>query len=227
MSTNKKTTKKQDSKKTTVTNVQVLSKDSPNGIDPTYAERAGQMTAKERAEIKKVLQAEGTGLANDAKTISDATIRAVNRARKIGQYVELFTGQEKLKLPAFEEMAVAVQKSLPDITLEFAKQCLAVHRKYPQEITDYNIARDEWVYVEELLLKLDPTTHGPQELHLREPVKHFVNQIGRIRTVWTELAAEKPLASWEEFYIKALITEGQPIADLVEEAKKLQLECEK
>ena len=221
MSTNKKTTKKQ---KPTATDVQVLSKDAPTGIKPTYTERAGQMTAKERAEIKNVLQAEGTGLANDAKTISGATIRAVNRARKIGQYVELFTGQEKLRLPAFEEMAVAVQKSLPDITLEFAKQCLAVHRKYPQEITDYNIARDEWVYVEELLLKLDPATHGEQELHLREPVKRFVNQIGRIRTAWTELAAEKPLASWEDFYVKALITEGQPIADLVDEAKKLQPE---
>ena len=122
------------------------------------------------------------------------------------------------------EMAIAVQKCLPDITLEFAKQCLAVHRKYPQEITDYNIARGEWVYVEELLLKLDPATHGPQELHLREPVKRFVNQIGRIRTAWTELAAEKPLASWEDFYVKALITEGQPIADLVDEAKKLQPE---
>ena len=221
MSTNKKTTKKQ---KPTATDVQVLSKDAPTGIKPTYTERAGQMTDKERAEIKNVLQAEGTGLANDAKTISGATIRAVNRARKIGQYVELFTGQEKLRLPAFEEMAIAVQKCLPDITLEFAKQCLAVHRKYPQEITDYNIARDEWVYVEELLLKLDPATHGEQELHLREPVKRFVNQIGRIRTAWTELAAEKPLASWEDFYIKALITEGQPIADLVDEAKKLQPE---
>ena len=210
-------------KKKTQTNKQATPVDVVT-VEPTYVERADQMAIKERAKLCQGLQAESTKLAKELRNILDSKIRGINVAREIGRHIELYTGHEKLKLPAFEAMSVSVHKGLPDATLDFAKHCLSLHQKYADKITDVSVALAEWEYVEELLLNIGASDRGGQQLRPFEPVKKFLSRVVRVKSDYLELKEKFPIANWEPFFLKSFITEAQPIADLVAEAKKLQPE---
>lgn len=191
-------------------------------IEPSYPERAAAMTEQEHAELRDCLKMLARNLATIMKSVVKDKTLGVNIAREIGQQVELFTGREKLALNGFEAMAPAIREGLPDATLEFAKRCLFLHQRYPDEIRDVRLALAEWDSIEQLLLNLPSATHGNQKPHPHEPVKDFISQVVRVRGFYTDLAQEAPLEKWSPFFRTAFIREAQPIVDLVEKAKKMQ-----
>ncbi len=184
--------------------------------EPTYDERARQMTAQQREELKAVLTQKAHELQQLVATNQFTAVRGVNVAREIGAQIELFTGHEKL-LPAdfnpiAPSMALAEGK---DATLDFAKTCLALHRKFKEPVTDFKVAKDEW---DTLMVQMDllpkpergPAT-GPG---LDEPVKEYIGSVIKVDKEALKVLKDHPFEQWPRFYVEQFYKESQNIHEL-------------
>lgn len=186
-------------------------------IEQTYIERAAQMNAAERAELKRVLSQKFAVILVAAETYQTSAVTGINAARELGAQIELFTGQEKLIPAQFSALAVAI----PDATMDFAKACLALHRKFPEPVDCYERAAPEW---ERLLVQLEllptPERGQAQSKPLHEPLKDFIAVVIKNAQAGLALVKEIPLEEWDQFFLEAFIRESQPFMDLREKAVK-------
>lgn len=184
--------------------------------EPTYDERARQMTAQQREELKAVLTQKAHELQQLVATNQFTAVRGVNVAREIGAQIELFTGHEKLLPADFNPIAPSLALAEgKDATLDFAKTCLALHRKFKEPVTDFKVAKDEW---DTLMVQMDllpkpergPAT-GPG---LDEPVKEYIGSVIKVDKEALKVLKDHPFEQWPRFYVEQFYKESQNIHEL-------------
>jgi len=184
--------------------------------EPTYEERARQMTEQQREELKLVLTEKARELQQLVATNQFSAVRGVNVAREIGAQIELFTGHEKLLPADFNPIAPSLALvEGRDATLDFAKTCLALHRKFRAPVTDYRIAKDEWetlMVQMELLPKPERGTAGHPGLN--EPVKEYIGSIIKVDKEALKVLKDHPFEQWPKFYVELFYKESQNIHEL-------------
>ena len=131
----------------------------------TYPERGAALTAQQRTELDNMFVHKCRELKILMETSRFSAVSGVNVAREIGLQIELFTGTQKLSPAAYEKTALA---QLPDVTLEFAKECLAAHHRFPEPVTTYQQAAPVWdrLLIQAALLEVAGRS-GPQQRHLQ------------------------------------------------------------
>lgn len=190
--------------------------------EPTYDERAQQMTAQQREELKSVLAEKARELQQLVATEKFTALRGVNLAREIGAQIELFTGHEKLALSDFSPIAPALSLAPgQDATLEFAKTCLALHRKFKEPVTDFRVARNEW---DTVLVQIDllpkPMRGTAAESGFHEPVKEYIGSVIKVDKAALALLKDHPFEKWPRFYVEQFYKESKHIKELHDQAAK-------
>lgn len=189
--------------------------------EPDYNERVRVMNAEEGEELKRMLTDSAGELAQLMQTSQFTELRGANVIREIGRQLELFTGRQKLTLPAFESLAPALHSHLPDARLEFAKFCLSQHQQHPEAITDARVAHGIWADARVQMELLPAGSHGPQEKHLSEPIKDFLSAVVKVKSEYIALARTLPIEKWEEFFVDSFLRETAPLAELRQKATAL------
>jgi hypothetical protein len=215
----------------------------------TYVERADAARSAERETLKAGLKRDFEQFTKALKKNKDSTIEAVNLARHMGQQIELFFGHEKLAPGEFQWLAPSLASVTLDPTglppaavqgngsvvrrdgdqvhasLEFAKGCLALHRKFPDVVTNYAVAAPE---LERLMVQLQ-LLDAPSRQHDAGPhsassdeVQSFLADVVKTSQGFVSLASKLPVERWKPFYISTLVKQGRPFYDLYERALKMQ-----
>lgn len=193
--------------------------------EPTYEERAQQMTAQQRDELKAVLAAKARELQQLIATEKFTATRGVNVAREIGAQIELFTGHEKLLPADFNPIAPSLALAEGrDATLEFAKTCLALHRKFPTPVTDFQIAKLEWDTLMIQMELLPKSVRGVAATPgLTEPVKEYIGSVIKVDKAAVAVLKDYPFEQWPRFYVEQFYKESINIHELhVKAARQLQ-----
>ena len=178
--------------------------------EPDYTERAHAMTEVQRAAIVEVMSEKYGAMRQVSETKKFAALKMLDLSRELGAQIELFTGHEKLLSHEFNRMAVAV----PDARLEFFRQCLANHQKYPQPVTNYAIAEAE---CEKLMVTMEllPAAHRVQSLNPQpvEPVKDYLSDVIKVSQAGVKLFAQYPPEGIQPFLRQSLLKEMRPLME--------------
>jgi hypothetical protein len=190
----------------------------------TYPERAAQMTAEQQAAVKAEFAAKFAELRQLAATDEFTTLRAANVGREIGAQIELFTGHERLLPAEFSRLidADTGRPELPvlrDASLEFARECLTAHKKYPAPITDYETAKVVW---ESLLVQMEllpkPQRGTAQASVAGDPVKDYLPSVIKFAQSSAALLKQNPIEQWPDYYVTTFLRESRPFHELYEKA---------
>lgn len=184
-----------------------------------YEERSQVMNAEQREAVMGELRDKFAELQRLAATDKFTSLRGVNVAREIGAQIELFTGHEKLLPAEFEPLSVA----LKDAPLEFAKKCLALHQKFPQEVDNHAIARAEW---EQLMVQLEllpkPARESGDGGQPDEPIKDCLSTVIKMNQELVKLSKENDISKWPPFLRQTFLKQGKPYFEIYQQAIELE-----
>jgi len=182
-----------------------------------YIDRAAAMNMEAREELKKTLTKEKIGFDADVEMIKARTISAVNRAFKMGDSIQEFTGHTKLLPAAYGQFALAIN----DAPIAFAKECVSVRQGNDEPVTTYAQAAPIF---ERLLVQyelLPKTGHGNQTKHPHEPIMDYLKTVITADAESVELLEEFPMEKWARFNVVGFFNNSKRIHDLHELAGRI------
>ena len=185
-----------------------------NSATETYEDRAQVLKKEARVASVKILTSQYKSFREMVDVGQQSVIDAVNLARTMGDTIWEITGHENLIPAEFNQLALA----LPDAGLNFAKECLAIRRKFDNPVTDYAEARAVWDRLIVQLELLPKPKRGEENLHPKEPVETFLAAVINIKNESARLIKTQPIESWPSFYRQSFIREAKPIHDLYDVA---------
>jgi len=188
----------------------------PTTNEPEYIDRAAAMTADAREANKEILKDEFMGFRSDVELVKTKTIAAVNRAIKMGDTIQEFTGHKKLLPAEYGQFALAIN----DAPLDFAKECVSLCEKNQTPITTYEQAAPIFEHLLVQYELLPKPGHGEQTKHPHEPVLDYISAVINVDAESVELLEENPMDKWEPFQRASFYNNSKRILDLHEEVGK-------
>ena len=183
----------------------------------TYTDRAEAMNLEAREAIKKILTAENTGFRADVEIVKARTISAVNRAIKMGDAIQEYTGHTKLLPVEYNQLALAINEA----PIDFAKECVSIRQANDDPVTTYEQAAPIF---EHLLIQyelLPKPAHGEQQKHQHDPVVDYIGSVITADAESVEVLEENPMEKWERHLILSFANNSKRLHDLHELAMKL------
>lgn len=195
-------------------------------VEPDYSERAEQMNRAAHDEIKRTiaglmerLKARTENFKDHRTAAETEAVEGVNTAREIGAQLTLFTGHEKLLPADFQSLVPAFGA---DVKLDFAKSCLALHKKFPAPVETFSVARDEWHHLMVQLDLLPKPVRGPASpLVISEPVLEQITAVGKRAQDAAAFERKTPMEQWSPFLVQSFLKESEPIVALRKKAEEL------
>lgn len=183
-------------------------------MKPTYSERAQIMSAEARQEFVQQLTEKFSAFKEAVSSGKLAIIEAANIARDMGDDIKSVTGHEKLLTNEFHQMSLV----LPEATISFAKECLAVRRAFEQPFDTYATAKPVF---EKLVAQLELLPKSKREAAkiaggAINPVEHFLHEVGVLASRYAKLEKESPVESWPDFYKQTFLNESARIVSIRE-----------
>ena len=185
--------------------------------EPEYINRAAAMNMDAQEALKKTLTREKQGFSADVELVKAHTISAVNRAVKIGDAMQEFTGHKKLLSGEYNQVALALE----DAPIAFAKACISLRESNETGITTYEQAAPIFEHLLVQYELLPKTGHGEQTKHPHEPVMDYLNSVSAADAESVELLEEHPMEKWDRFNVVAFYNNSKRIHDLHELAGSL------
>ena len=182
-----------------------------------YIDRATAMNLEARDELKKTLTKENSFFVSDVEMVKARTISAVNRAIKMGDAMQEYTGHTKLLPAEYGQFALAIN----DAPIAFAKECVSVRQGNDEPVTTYAQAAPIF---ERLLVQyelLPKEGHGEQTKHPHEPIMEYLKSVSAADAESVELLEEHPMKDWERFNIVGFFNNSKRIHDLHELAGRI------
>ena len=171
----------------------------------TYDEKAALMTKDAKRLFKSQLVERFSELKTCAATAQASTIDGVNAAREIGELIQGYTGHEKLLTNEFNQLALC----LPDVGIDFAKECLSIRHALAEPVTDYADAKPIW---DKLLVQLELLPKSKRELAQStppafEPIEDFLCEVASLASKYAKLEKTTPVESWKPYYRTTFLNE--------------------
>lgn len=189
-----------------------------NAIEqPEYIDRSTAMNMAARLAAKEVLEKEFQGFRDDVELVKTRTIAAVNRAFRMGDTIQEFTGHKKLLPVEYGQFSLAIG----DAPIAFAKECVSVRQNNEEPIKTYEQAAPIFERLMEQFELLPKGSHGEQTKHPHEPVMDYLKTVVTADAESVELLEEFPMEKWERFNIVAFYNNSKRIHDLHEMAGKI------
>ena len=182
-----------------------------------YIDRATAMNLEARDELKKTLTKENAFFVSDVEMVKARTNSAVNRAIKMGDAMQEYTGHTKLLPAEYGQFALAIN----DAPIAFAKECVSVRQGNDAPVTTYAQAAPIF---ERLLVQyelLPKEGHGEQTKHPHEPIMEYLKSVSAADAESVELLEEHPMKDWERFNIVGFFNNSKRIHDLHELAGRI------
>lgn len=182
-----------------------------------YIDRATAMNLEARDELKKTLTKENAFFVSDVEMVKARTISAVNRAIKMGDAMQEYTGHTKLLPAEYGQFALAIN----DAPIAFAKECVSIRQGNDEPVTTYAQAAPIF---ERLLVQyelLPKEGHGEQTKHPHEPIMDFIKSVSTADAESVELLEEHPMETWERFNVVGFFNNSKRTHDLHELAGRI------
>jgi hypothetical protein len=182
-----------------------------------YIDRATAMNLEARDELKKTLTKENAFFVSDVEMVKARTISAVNRAIKMGDAMQEYTGHTKLLPAEYGQFALAIN----DAPIAFAKECVSIRQGNDEPVTTYAQAAPIF---ERLLVQyelLPKEGHGEQTKHPHEPIMDFIKSVSIADAESVELLEEHPMETWERFNVVGFFNNSKRTHDLHELAGRI------
>ena len=188
-----------------------------NITEPEYIDSAKAMNMDAQEALKKTLTVEKQGFSADVELVKAHTISAVNRAVKIGDAMQEFTGHKKLLSGEYNQFALALE----DAPISFAKACISLRENNESGITTYEQAAPIFEHLLVQYELMPKTGHGEQTKHPHEPVLDFISSVITADTESVELLEDNPMEKWQPFQLTSFFNNSKRIHDLHELAGRL------
>jgi hypothetical protein len=184
---------------------------------PEYIDRSTAMNMAARIAAKEVLEKEFQGFRSEVFLVKTRTIAAVNRAYRMGDTIQEFTGHKKLALAEYGQFALAIG----DAPIAFAKECISIRQNNDEPIKTYEQAAPIFKKLMEQFELLPKGSHGEQTKHPHEPVMEYLKTLVTADAESVELLEEFPMEKWARFNVVTFFNNSKRIHDLHELAGSL------
>lgn len=186
-------------------------------IELEYIDRATAMNMDAREELKKFLTKENPLFVCDVEMVKARTISAVNRAIKMGDAMQEYTGKKKISLAEYNQFSLAIN----DAPIAFAKECVSLRQANASAVTSYAIAAPIFIRLIVQYEFLPKTGHDEQTKHPHEPILDWISSVITADAESVELFEEYPMAVWEKYQIVSFANNSKRIHDSHDEAIRL------